>query len=110
MQRRNVLSDKVGAHRSSGVDSNSGLSRTERVGHAWRVRDDALWNPFEVIAFLVNIVFFFGFILGHSHYLFVFQLFLPVVLLSSIVIIYQTVMRRRAGENGPIRHLIERIR
>ncbi|UYV37557.1 hypothetical protein N4R57_00030 [Rhodobacteraceae bacterium D3-12] len=85
------------------------MSRTERLGHAWRVRDDALWNPFEVIAFLVNIIFVFGFVLGQSHYLFVAELFFPVILLSVCVLVYQAIARRRSGESGALEVMRDRI-
>lgn len=85
------------------------MSRAERLGHAWRVRDDALWNPFEVIAFLVNIIFVFGFVLGRSHYLFVAELFFPVILLSVCVLVYQAIARRRAGESGVLKMMRDRI-
>ena len=85
------------------------MSRAERVGNAWRVSDDALWNPFEVIAFVVNIIFVFGFFLGQSHYLFVAELFFPVILIAICVLIFQATLRWRAGENGALRVMRDRL-
>ncbi|MDQ2090530.1 hypothetical protein [Marimonas arenosa] len=76
------------------------MSPTEKIGSRWRVREDALWNPFEVISNMLWIVFGFGFFMGRSHYAFVAELFAPVFVLGFAVLLGQATLRRRAGEAG----------
>ena len=71
--------------------------RAEQMGYALRVRDNALWNPFEVIAEIILIIFAFGFLLGRSHYLFVVELFFPVIVIGVAIVIWQIVRRWRVG-------------
>ncbi len=75
-------------------------SRMEQMGQALRVRDDTLWNPFEVIATIFLIIFAFGFLLGRSHYLFVVELFSPVIVIGALILVFQTAKRWRGGSFG----------
>lgn len=101
---------KLKQSRGDGFVDEAQLRREERIGRAWRVRDDALWNPFEVVAYVGLIVFAFGFLLGHGKYMFAAELFLPVLIVGALVVLWQAVMRYRAGEPGVLKVLIERIR
>lgn len=84
--------------------------RSERIGKAWRVRDDALWNPFEVAGFLGAIIFAFGFLMGRDHFFFAFELFIPVIVVAAVVVVGQAVLRRKAGEVGALTLLRQRLR
>jgi hypothetical protein len=86
------------------------MSRAERIGTRWRVSDDALWNPFEVVSFMGLIVFGFGWFMGRDKFVFVAELFLPVLVVGIAVVIAQAVLRRKAGEAGVLKVLRERIR
>ena len=94
----------------TGARSEEQASRAEQMGQALRVRDDALWNPFEVIAMVFLIIFSFGFLLGQSHYLFVAELFFPVVVIGAMVVALQTVLRWRAGDYGLLGKLHDLLR
>lgn len=85
------------------------LTRIERVGAAWRVREDALWNPFEVASNMLWIVLGFGFLLGRSNYVFAIELFAPVILLGVAVLLGQAVLRWFAGEAGVLSVMRTRI-
>ncbi len=74
------------------------LDRAERMGKYWKIRDDALWNPFEVLMFIVLIVLAFGMFLGRGHYMFAMELFLPVMLVGVWVLMGQALLRYRAGQ------------
>lgn len=77
---------------------NEGMaSRMEQMGQAFQVRDSAMWNPLEVIASVFLIIFAFGFLLGRSHYLFVVELFSPVIVLAAVILLFQTIKRWRGG-------------
>lgn len=78
--------------------SEDAKSRAEQMGYALNVRDNTLWNPFEVIAEVVLIIFAFGFLLGRSHYLFVAELFFPVIVIGVAIVIWQIVQRWRAAK------------
>ena len=85
-------------------------SRQERIARAWKVRDDALWNPFEVAAFIGMIIFGFGFLLGRDHFFFAMELFFPVIVIGIAVLILQAGLRRKAGERGVLSLMRDRIR
>ena len=91
------------------VDTDMTMSRTEKIGSRWRVRDDALWNPFEVIFLIAWIVLGFGFLLGHGNYAYVATLFLPVILFAVVVVLAQAVLRWKAGETSVFGVMRERI-
>jgi hypothetical protein len=82
------------------AQSEEHLGRAEKMGNAWRIREDALWNPFEVAAFVFMIIFAFGFLLGGSQYLFVAELFFPVIVIGVAVVVFQTGLRWRIGDFG----------
>lgn len=84
--------------------------RVEKIGQAMRVRDDALWNPFEVVALIFLIIFAFGFLLGRSHYLFVIELFFPVILIGAAVVAVQSVQRWSEGDFGLLGKVYDLLR
>lgn len=86
------------------------MSRAEKIGSGWRVGEDALWNPLEVVSFLLWIVFGFGWFMGRDHFVFVAELFLPVLTIGALVVIAQAVLRRKAGEANVLKVLRDRIR
>ena len=42
------------------------IGRSERIGRAWKIKDEELWNPFEVVFFVLWIIFGFGFLMGRT--------------------------------------------
>ena len=86
------------------------IGRSERIGRAWKIKDEELWNPFEVVFFVLWIIFGFGFLMGRDHFLFAAELFLPVAVFGLAVVVVQAVMRRRAGEKGVLAVMRDRIR
>lgn len=85
------------------------LQRSEALGRAWKIRDDALWNPLEVLIFIVAIVLGFAFVLGRNHIMFAMELFLPVMLVGVWVLFGQAILRKRAGQRTFLEMFFERF-
>lgn len=73
------------------------------------VKDEALWNPFEVLAFVAAIILVFGFVLGDGNYAFASELFAPVAVTAVVVVIAQNALRWKSGQIGVLRVLRNRI-
>ena len=85
------------------------LRKSEKLGMAWRIKDDKLWSPFEAVASSIAIIFVFGFLLGQDHYFFVMELFFPVIVVGVGVLVAQVILRIRAGDPDVIKQLIRRF-
>ncbi|MDQ2094018.1 hypothetical protein [Rhodalgimonas zhirmunskyi] len=86
------------------------MERAERMGKYWKIRDDALWNPFEVFVFILLIVLAFGMFLGRGHFLYVLELFTPVVLVGVWVLLAQALIRYRAGQETFLQMFFRKFR
>ena len=75
----------------------------------WWMADEALWSPFEVVASVSGIVFWFALLLGRRNYGFALELFMPVLWVGAAVVIWQGIARRRAGLPGVFRVMWRRL-
>ena len=66
----------------------------------WWLADEALFNPFEVVASVAGIMFWFAFLLGRKKYGFVAEHFMPVLWVGGAMILWQGIARHRAGFSG----------
>jgi len=86
------------------------MEQSQRMGKYWKIRDDALWNPLEVFVFIALIILVFGMFLGRGHFLFVLELFTPVVLVGVWVLLAQALLRYRAGQETFLQMFFRKFR
>lgn len=81
----------------------------EEAAPPWWLTDEALWNPFEVVASVAGIVFWFALLMGRRNYGFAADLFMPVLWVGGAVVVWQGIARYRAGLPGVFRVMVRRV-
>ena len=85
------------------------LPEEEEREPPWWMADEALLNPFEAVAMVAGIMFWFAFLLGRRNYGFVAEHFAPMIWISGAMVIGQAIARYRAGLPGVFRVMVRRV-